>query len=469
MNDPDLARIFENAFPNTLDTTVSWHVNGQEPKEAPKRMPLHVGQPGAAAKMRTSGPHSFIVTGDITAEWLRDSTNQLQAYHALASKDAALRTLIQGAIATQAEYVTAAPYCNAFQPPPASGLHKSPNGVNDAVHPQFNPETVFECKYELDSLAHFLKLGNEFYKHTKSTDFVTDRWLEAVDTLMDVVSEQSKPTFNKDTGQFERNQYTFQRETRAGTETLNLGGIGNPMANDTGLVRSAFRPSDDATILPFLIPANAMMAVELGRAADILKSKHAELSSKLRARAETIRKGIEEHAIVRHPHFGDVYAFEVDGYGSHLLMDDANVPSLLSLPMLGFVSATDPVYMNTRRMILSQAGNPYYLTGPAISGIGGPHVGLQNAWPMSLLVQALTSDDDDEIRRCLSTVKKVSRLGLVHETVRVTSAWSYTRAWFAWANSVFAQSILDLARRKPELVFGDGAAAYRVEDVRVVT
>lgn len=416
MVDKDLARIFENAFPNTLDTTVRWHVEGDKTIMPNMRAPWQ-------------GAQSFIVTGDINAEWLRDSTNQLAQYQKLAKKDKAIGSLILGAINTQAEFVIGSPYCNAFQPPPPSKLSPSNNGMDDVVHPVYEPSFVFECKYELDSLAHFLSLANQFHSHTGSTEFVNTRWYTALNTLLDVLDQQSKPTFDKN-GDFRKNEYTFKRHTDAGTETLNLGGIGNPLNAGTGLVRSAFRPSDDATILGYLIPANAMMAVELKRCAKMLEkvggAKAIEYSKKVMLYSEAIEAGVWEHGVVHHKKYGDVFAFEVDGFGSSILMDDANLPSLLALPLLGFVDAKDQTYQNTRKMILEKQGNPYYLKGKAFEGIGGPHIGLQNAWPMSLLVQAMTSDDDEEITEAINYVKAASKLGLVHESVDVNYLKSYT-------------------------------------------
>ena len=145
-------------------------------------------------------------------------------------------------------------------------------------------------------------------------------------------------------------------------------------------------------------------------------------------------------------------------------MDDANVPSLLALPYLGFLKVGEKTYQNTRRMILSAQGNPYYLTGSAFSGIGGPHIGLQNAWPMSLLMQIMTEDDEVVITGLFEQVKKACPLGLVHESVNVERVRDYTRSWFAWANSVFAQAVLDVAERKPEVLFGKGGKAYRVDE-----
>lgn len=417
--DKDLARLFENAFPNTLDTTVRWHVDGTSEQKTTRR---HL-DPDA-----WKGPQSFIVTGDINAEWLRDSTNQLAQYQLLAKKDKDIHQLILGAINTQAEYVIGSPYCNAFQPPPPSGLEPTFQGDGDTVHPLYEQSFVFECKYELDSLAHFLSLSNQFHNHTGSTAFVNDRWLLALDTLLDVLTEQSKGTFNETTGAYQGNEYRFQRQTNAGTETLGLSGIGNPLASGTGLIRSAFRPSDDATILGFFIPANAMISVELTRAAALVKQAgHPSLATQLASRAATIAQAVWTHGVVPHAHHGQVFAFEVDGYGSSILMDDANLPSLLSLPLLGFVPADNPTYQNTRRMILSKQGNPYYLTGNAFRGIGGPHVGLESAWPMSVLVQAMTSDDDDEILGCLARVKNVSMRGVIHESVNVEHGDRYSR------------------------------------------
>ena len=413
MADQDLSRLFENAFPNTLDTTVRWHTDGK--KRLNKK------------HMRWAGPQSFIVTGDINAEWLRDSTNQLAQYQPLAKKDKNIHSLILGAINTQAEYVITSPYCNAFQPPPPSNVGPSNNGQGDFVHPAYEPSFVFECKYEIDSLASFLSLSNQFWNNTGSKEALTKRWFTALDTILAVLDEQSKGTFHVKTGAFMLNEYQFRRETTTGTETLNLGGIGNPLNSGTGLVRSAFRPSDDATILGFFIPGNAMMSVELKRAAAMLKKEgYNDIATSLKARGEAIEAGIYEHGVVDHKKYGKVFAYEVDGYGSSILMDDANVPSLLALPVMGFVDKKNEIYQNTRKMILERQGNPYYLEGKAYQGIGGPHIGPNHAWPLSKLIEALTSDDDQDIMDNLAQVKKASSLGLIHESVNVNSIRDYT-------------------------------------------
>lgn len=428
--DKDLARLFENAFPNTLDTTVKWHTDGKvEHTELKARS---VRNPG-----KWEGPQSFVVTGDINAEWLRDSTNQLLQYQPLAKKDDKIFNLILGAINTQAEYVIESPYCNAFQPPPPSKLVGAPNGQDDRVHPAYEPSFVFECKWELDSLAHFLAIGNTFYNNTESLAFLTPRWYKALDTVLEVLDQQSQSTFDPEFGRFMRNAYTFSRRTDQGTETLPLSGIGNPLKHGTGLIRSAFRPSDDATILGFLIPSNAQMSVELQKTAAVLRAAgKPNLSQILVKRSKSIRDAIMAHGIVSSKQHGRVYAYEVDGYGSHIMMDDANVPSLLALPVMGFLPRTDLVYQNTRKMLLTRAGNPYYLEGEAFRGIGGPHIGAENAWPMSLLIQAMTSDNDREISDCVSLVLNASRMGLVHESINVNRISSYTSKLLIFASSL---------------------------------
>lgn len=290
----------------------------------------------------------------------------------------------------------------------------------------YDPSVVFECKYELDSLASFLSLSNQYYKHTGDTSFTGKRWLMALDKVLAVIEEQQMPTFSS-TGTAQRQAYTFQRKSTLGTETLNLGGIGNPISNGTGLVRSAFRPSDDAAILQFFIPGNAFMAVELRRTAGLLeKVKQTELAPLVLRLAETIEAGIWEHGVFQHPVFGEVFAYEIDGYGSRIFMDDANLPSLLSLPLLGFLDSHDKVYQNTRKMVLSMEGNPYFLNGTQFKGIGGPHIGITHAWPISLLVQILTTDNDEEILALLEMVMKASPLGLIHESVNVEKVRDYT-------------------------------------------
>lgn len=458
VKDDDLARLIENCLPNTLDTTILWHIDSFTPKRF--------------------APQTFVVTGDIHAEWLRDSARQLSVYQPFVKYDSKLRDLIKGAINTQIVYLLNSPYCNAFHPPPGSGIKKGDTAM-DSVYPKPDWSQVFECKYELDSLASFLTLSNEYYVNSGDTSFVTNEWLEAYHRLLVVLKRESQPSFSPTTGQALNFYYAFQRQTNIGSETLPLGGVGNPVNFDTGLIRSAFRPSDDACILQFFVPGNIHILTELENLRKnflndevTLTSISADLSRTIEMTDEfisSISQGIEKYAIVNHPEFGQVYAYEVDGYGSTVFMDDANIPSLLSLPDMGYLDKSDKVYQNTRKMILSKSGNPYFLKGKFFEGIGGPHIGIYNAWPMSLLMAIRTSDDDEEIVRNLKLVmESTGGLGLMHESVHVNAVegMSFTRPWFAWCNSEFGKTILYLAKHKPHLIFKEEYQfPYNIEQV----
>lgn len=374
--------------------------------------------------------------------------------------DQKLQELVKGAIRTQEEYVVAAPYCNAFHLPPGSGIKRG-SAAKDDVYPPPDPRYVFECKYEIDSLASFLTLTNDYLTNTKDISVITNLWLEAYETILTVLMRESLPLFDPDHGRLLPFFYSFQRQTNIGSETLPLAGTGNPVNSGTGLIRSAFRPSDDATILQFFVPGNAHMLVELRRTLNLVLrnlwspkiDKFIQVTERF---IDLIEKGLKEHAIIDHPKWGQVYAYEVDGYGGAIFMDDANIPSLLSLPEMQFTDMNDEVYQNTRKMILSTKGNPYYLLGPFFEGIGGPHIGLKNAWPMSLLMRIRTTDDDEEILKNLDLIMdSTAGLGLLHESVNVYTAHGndYTRPWFAWCNSEFGRTILHLAKHKPHLIF----------------
>ncbi|ORY81613.1 DUF1237 domain protein [Protomyces lactucae-debilis] len=405
--DPDMALLFGNCFASAADTTIRWH--------------------------NASAPETFVITGDINAMWLRDSAFQLEPYLDLASKDNALQRLVLGAIQTQARYIKAFPYCNAFQAPASSGIKPASNGQHDRVRPPYDPDRVFECKYEIDSLAAFLRLSRKYFEQTKDIALFTQDWAGALQQSMRLFDEQSRASFDKN-GHWSKSVYAFERQTDKATETLALDGAGYPVNEGSKLVKSSFRPSDDATILPLFIPGNAMLSVELKHVGRLLQSADTSgIGRRVLSRCLTGSAKVYEHGVFEHPEFGQVLAYEVDGYGGRIVMDDANIPSLLSLPILGFLDKEDPIYRATRKMILSRQGNPYYLAGKRLSGIGSPHTPLRNIWPMSLIVQLLTSVDKAEISSLLETlVSNTGRLGLMHESINVSNDEEFTRPWFSW-------------------------------------
>lgn len=314
--------------------------------------------------------------------WLRDSANQLRSYLPILranSSTKSLASLFRGAINMHARYVLASPHCNAFQPPPESGIAGTPNNwaASDRVTPRPDHSLVFECKWEPDSAAAFLQLSADYHERTQDAAFFAKyQWSKAVSALLDWLekNQEGAATYNSD-GSTREAPYKFSRTSDSASETLANLGAGEPVAGGTGLVRGAFRPSDDASIFGFLIPANMMLASNLARCAAIADSsagtadgglRNATLAARLRAMATKIRGGVEGFGKAVHRRYGEIYAYEVDGFGSVNLMDDANTPSLLSAPLLGYLDRTDPIYQNTRRFVLS-TDNRYYMHGTVLN------------------------------------------------------------------------------------------------------
>ena len=439
IKDPDLYRLFQNAYPNTLDTAIRWK--------------------GVAAD-NADEELTFIITGDINAMWLRDSSNQMQSYLPLlnASTDPnSIASLYRGVINLQARYLLTSPYCNSFQPPVESGIEIALNDAasQDTVFPAYSNQSVFECKYELDSLGAFLQISTDYYKATGDYEFFGKfQWIEAVEAVLKVAYDMMLPTYGPE-GEVLESPYTFTRLTTRATETFANDGIGNPVANGTGLIRSGFRPSDDSTIFQLFLPANMMFSAYLASTSEIMGklniANSASLAQQMSGLSNSLRDAIETHGTIHHPAFGKVYAFEVDGFGSTATMDDANIPSLLSAPFLGY-RIEQQTYSNTRNLILSTA-NPYYMRGPVINAIGGPHQGPGMAWPMASIVRILTSDNDAEITNELrQIVSSTDSLGLIHESINTFNQSDWTRQWFSWANGLFGQMILDLENRKPGIL-----------------
>ena len=434
ISDPDLYRLFLNAFPNTLDTAIRWK--------------------GVAAD-NAEEELTFVITGDIDAMWLRDSANQMQSYKSLlkASSDrSSLASLYRGVINLQARYLLQSPYCNSFQPPVESGIAPATNGAaaDDTVTPPYNTALVFECKYELDSLAAFLEVSADYFQATGDTGFFGRfKWLDALQAVLDTATAMKTPTYSPN-GTVLESPYRFTRMTTRSTETLANDGLGSPVAGNTGLVRSAFRPSDDSTLLQLFIPANMMLSHYLEQTAkivDALGSKaRSGLGTQMHTFAADVRTAILRHGVVADPNaiggYGSrlVYAYEVDGFGSSIIMDDANIPSLLSAPLFGFTTINDPIYRSTRAAILSGGSNsqgtaqfetnPYFMHGPVISAVGGPHQGPGMAWPMASIVRIMTTDDDEEIVGQLkSIVSSTDGLGLIHESISTFNQSKWTRQW----------------------------------------
>lgn len=434
IKDREVRRMFEQCLPNTLDTTVYYRENEE------------------------GVPDTYVVTGDIPAMWLRDSTNQLWPYLRFAKDDDDIQKLFQGLIHRQVKSILLDPYANAFVEGDIAETKKSSWDKKQPWYTVIFPwlkkkrawkEGVWERKYELDSLCAFLRASNGYYENVGDVKPFGNEWMDAVKNVLSLMRKEQQ-TLNKTNA---HSMFRFLGPDGKAFPSVRMRGYGYP-GKQCGLVRNVFRPSDDEAVFPYLIPANAMAVVTLRGVEKILrKVSNDTLAKEVSTLADEIDKGIQTVGIVEHKKFGKMYAYEVDGFGSCCLMDDPNVPSLLSLPYLGYCSIDDPVYVNTRKMILSET-NPFYAKGSVSSGLTSPHTGVVNHfWPMATIMQALTSEDEDEIIDCLKTLKNThADTYFMHESIHVDDPEDYTRPWFGWVNSMFGELLLGIANKHPKIL-----------------
>ncbi len=409
----ELAWMFGNCFPNTLDTTVDFEI-------------------------LAGRPDTYVITGDIDAMWLRDSSAQVYPYLSLMPEDPQLQQLIAGVINRQTRCILLDSYANAF--------YKDPGKVSEWKSDLTDMKPgVHERKWEVDSLCYPIRLAYGYWKISKDTSPFDDTWHDAIKLTLQTFREQQR--------KHDRGPYHFMRRTEWQTDTVPGHGYGNP-AKPVGLIYSMFRPSDDATIFPFLVPSNFFAVVSLRQAAEMVEQiRHdPELAAQCRVLADEVEQALQQYAIVNHPVAGKVYAYEVDAFGNYYCTDDGNIPSLLSLPYLGAVLVNDELYQDTRKMLLSPE-NPYYCIGKAGKGLGGPHVGIGMIWPLGVIIAGLTATNDAEIKQCLTTLQKThAGTGFMHEAFNKDNPDKFTRAWFAWANTIFGELVLKTFNEKPNLL-----------------
>ena len=412
IHDPVLAALFTNCFPNTLDTTV---------------------QPGTFERK----PDTAVLTGDIAAMWLRDSSAQVWPYLPLAAKDLRLRELVEGVIRRQVRCLLIDPYANCFMAdlnaPPLEGSRSDETVMKQGVG---------ERKYELDSLCYPIRLAHGYWKNTGNVEPFDTAWKLAMQTVLTTMRVEQRKN-----GQ---SPYHFQRNALNPTDSL-VNGVGNPL-KPVGLIASAFRPSDDACTLPFLVPANLFAITSLRQLAAMANTilGDASMANEALALANEVEAATRQHAIVS-TSAGTIWAYEIDGYGGTILMDDANAPSLLSLPYLDS-SLDSALYARTRSFVWSEQ-NPWFFRGTAGEGIGGPHVGRNSIWPMSQIMYALTSDRGAEVRTMIQILKGcAAATGFVHESYNRNNCALFTRSWFAWANTLFGELIARTVTHDPALL-----------------
>jgi len=411
-SDNELAWLFSNCFPNTLDTTVTF-------------------------SEKEGRPDTFVITGDIHAMWLRDSSAQVWPYVPLAPRDPQLKALIAGVINRQVKCIHIDPYANAFNDGP--GQSEWMNDLTD-----MKPE-LHERKWEIDSLCYPVRLAHGYWKATGDTSVFDASWSSAMRLIIKTFREQQR----KDNP----GPYKFQRVTGWQTDTVAGAGYGNPI-NPVGLIVSIFRPSDDATIWPFLIPSNYFAVSALRKmgeiAADVTRDE--ALLADATALAGEVNDALAKYARAVHPVHGEIIPYETDGYFNYNFMDDANVPSLLSMPYLGTIDRSDPLYLRTRKFVLSKS-NPYYFSGISGHGVGSPHTGRDRIWPIAIIMKALTASNDHDIITSLRMLKNThAATGFMHESFMKDDPSKFTRKWFAWANTLFGELVLQTYKTQPELL-----------------
>ena len=405
MGRDDLIKLFQNCYPNTLETTTKILADGS----------------------------AFVITGDIHAMWLRDSAAQVHHYLPVARENTELADIIEKMINRYSIYLPHDPYANAFNEngdDPMRGHHEDKT---------FRSPWVWERKYEVDSLCAVLQVSYLFWKYTGRTSHFTDAWKNSANIILDLWETEQYHA--------EKSTYTFERPNPwKQSDTMTRGGKGEPVGY-TGMTWSGFRPSDDACIYNYLIPSEMFAVVVLHYLSEIAAVIYNDeaLAKRAEKLASEIDDGIKKFGIVDHPVYGKIYAYETDGLGNYNLMDDANVPSLLSAPYIGYCDKDDEIYQNTRRFILSK-DNPYYYSGKVLHGIGSPHTDPNCVWPISLVLQGLTTDDPKEIEEILDMlVKSHADTYFMHESIDADDPYHFSRTWFAWANSVFSELVLRYA------------------------
>ncbi|CAM3453357.1 glycoside hydrolase family 125 protein [Erysipelothrix sp. HDW6B] len=392
------SEIFENVYSNTLLTTIK----------------------------RISEDDTYVLTGDIPAMWLRDSTAQVRPYLPIAERDADIQAMIRGVISRQFDMILHDPYANAF--------NEDANGAGHQTDDTTMTPLIWERKYEIDSLCYPIQLSYLYYQHTQDATIFDDRFKQVAQTVIDLWVVEQDHT---------QSPYNFERPTDRKEDTLTNGGRGGEVAR-TGMTWSGFRPSDDACEYNYLVPSNMFAVVVLEYMETIFTTINvdANLANQAQQLKLEIKKGIEDFAVFSNGE-KDIYAYEVDGLGNALLIDDPNVPSLLAAPYLGFCDVDDVLYQNTRDHILSPK-NKYFYEGQFARGCGSSHTPEGYIWPIALSIEGLTTNDKDAKAAILNTlVATDGGTKMMHESFDVNNPTNFTREWFSWANMMFCELVMD--------------------------
>lgn len=413
LKNPRLASLFTNCFPNTLDTTVFYEESSGK-------------------------PDTYIITGDIDAMWLRDSSAQVHPYIPYLKNDSALEKMLEGLIRRQARYILMDPYANAFYKDPArkSGWASDRTEMKPGIH---------ERKWELDSLCYPIRLAWSYLKAGGNTSCFDQEWFRMADIILKTCKEQQRKE--------SRGPYSFMRETEVQTDTVPGYGYGNPV-KPVGAICSVFRNSDDAATYLFNVPANWFAVVSLRQLAEIYRTVglNKEGASQCESLADEVENALRKYGIHTLPDGSKIWCYEFDGFGNQLIMDDAGLPSLLSLPYFGCVQSDDEIYRNTRTFVLSDK-NPWFFKGKFAEGTGSPHTAFKEKmiWPLGLITRGLTANTKEEFTSVLDMLlNSDAGKGFIHESFQADHPEVYTRDWFAWANTLFGEMILTTMSNHPD-------------------
>ncbi|WP_297817163.1 glycoside hydrolase family 125 protein [uncultured Lactobacillus sp.] len=369
----------------------------------------------------------FVLTGDIPAMWQRDSTAQVRPYLIAAQKDKGTAFLIKKVLQRQFFNMNLDTYANAF--------NQTPNNKGHQTDKTKMSPWIWERKYEIDSLAYPINLAYLYWKNTDDTTIFDKSFISATHQAVETLRIEQHHT---------QSDYSFERFIDRPEDTLINNGRGADIAF-TGMTWCGFRPSDDACVYNYSIPENMFAHKVLLQLSEIYQNvlKDKAFAIECQNLADEIWVGIQQYGIIKDQDGNDIYAFEVDGLGHHLFMDDANVPDLISLAYLGLVEQDDPIYQNTRKASLSKQ-NKYYYTGKYASGIGSPHTPVGYVWPIALAVEGMTTNSKKQKEELLNTlVNTTNGTQMMHEGFDPNDPSKFTRPWFSWANMMFCELVLD--------------------------
>lgn len=396
---PKWAAIFNHCFTNTLQSTVKELADGS----------------------------TYVLTGDIPAMWLRDSVAQVRPYLVLAKVDPEIRKMIRGLVKRQFTFISIDPYANAF--------NETPNGAGHQEDQTEMSPWIWERKYEVDSLCYPIQLAYLFYLQTGDTQHFDRIFLAGVDKIIALWQIEQDHS---------QSSYRFTRDTWRKEDTLTENGLGSKVGL-TGMTWSGFRPSDDACTYHYLVPSNMFAVVVLGYLEVIFETilRDRQRKEQVTQLKKEIQQGIEAFALIANANGETVYAYEVDGLGHQVLMDDANIPSLLSAAYLGYCDKNDPRYLKTRQTILSQE-NPYFYSGHYAQGIGSSHTPENYVWHMAMAMEGLTATTKKEKADVLNLMASTDAgTNAMHEGFDVNQPKNYTREWFSWPNMMFCELVMD--------------------------